>query len=66
MRCSIFSRAPGLVSGRRRRTEKMSREEIVQAFALEKISPKAAVFDEKKLDWMNGKYLAEMKRLKSW
>jgi glutamyl-tRNA synthetase len=39
--------------------EKMSREEIVRAFALEKISPKAAVFDEKKLDWMNGKYLSE-------
>jgi glutamyl-tRNA synthetase len=47
--------APG--SGDER--EKMTREEIIQAFSLEKISPKAAVFDEKKLDWMNGRYLAE-------
>jgi glutamyl-tRNA synthetase len=39
--------------------EKMGREEIVQAFSIEKISPKAAVFDEKKLDWMNGRYLSE-------
>jgi glutamyl-tRNA synthetase len=39
--------------------EKMTHEEIIQAFSLEKISPKAAVFDEKKLDWMNGRYLAE-------
>jgi glutamyl-tRNA synthetase len=39
--------------------EKMEREEIVGAFSIEKISPKAAVFDEKKLDWMNGKYLSE-------
>jgi glutamyl-tRNA synthetase len=39
--------------------EKMSREEIIEAFSLEKISPKAAVFDEKKLDWMNGRYLSE-------
>ncbi|HUI91873.1 MAG TPA: glutamate--tRNA ligase [Chitinivibrionales bacterium] len=39
--------------------EKMTREEIIQAFSLEKISPKGAVLDEKKLDWMNGQYLAE-------
>ncbi len=39
--------------------EKMSREEIIRAFSMEKISPKAAVFDEKKLDWMNGRYMSE-------
>jgi glutamyl-tRNA synthetase len=39
--------------------EKMTRQEIVEAFALDKISPKAAVLDEKKLDWMNGRYMAD-------
>jgi glutamyl-tRNA synthetase len=39
--------------------EKMTREEIVLTFSIDKISPKAAIFDEKKLDWMNGKYLSE-------
>ena len=39
--------------------EKMTRQEIIEAFALDKISPKAAVLDEKKLDWMNGRYMAE-------
>jgi glutamyl-tRNA synthetase len=39
--------------------EKMSRQEIINAFSLEKISPKSAVLDEKKLDWMNGLYMAE-------
>ncbi|HEX7510475.1 MAG TPA: glutamate--tRNA ligase, partial [Chitinivibrionales bacterium] len=39
--------------------EKMTREELCAAFSIEHISPKAAVFDEKKLEWMNGKYLEE-------
>jgi glutamyl-tRNA synthetase len=39
--------------------EKMTRKEIIDAFSLEKISPKGAVLDEKKLDWMNGLYLTE-------
>jgi glutamyl-tRNA synthetase len=39
--------------------EKMTREELIAAFSLDQISPKAAVFDEKKLEWMNGKYLEE-------
>jgi glutamyl-tRNA synthetase len=39
--------------------EKMTRAELIEAFSLKHISPKAAVFDEKKLDWMNGKYLEE-------
>jgi glutamyl-tRNA synthetase len=39
--------------------EKMSRDEMIAAFALERITPKPAVFDEKKLEWMNGLYMAE-------
>ena len=39
--------------------EIMTREELIAAFSLEHISPKAAVFDEKKLEWMNGRYLEQ-------
>jgi len=39
--------------------EKMSVNELIESFALEQVSPKASVFDEKKLEWMNGLYLAE-------
>jgi glutamyl-tRNA synthetase len=39
--------------------EKMSFEELIHLFSLEQVSPKASVFDEKKLEWMNGIYLAE-------
>jgi glutamyl-tRNA synthetase len=39
--------------------EKMTRGELIEAFSLDHISPKAAVLDEKKLEWMNGKYLEE-------
>lgn len=39
--------------------EKMSIDELIESFALEQVSPKASVFDEKKLEWMNGLYLAE-------
>jgi glutamyl-tRNA synthetase len=39
--------------------EIMTRAEMVSMFAVEKVSPKAAVFDEKKLEWMNGQYLQE-------
>jgi glutamyl-tRNA synthetase len=39
--------------------EKMTRKELCEAFSLDHVSPKAAVFDEKKLEWMNGLYLAE-------
>ncbi len=35
-------------------------EEIIGLFSLERISPKAAVFDEKKLEWMNGVYLQQI------
>lgn len=39
--------------------EKMSLNELIGSFSLEQVSPKASVFDEKKLEWMNGLYLAE-------
>ncbi|MFP4163056.1 MAG: glutamate--tRNA ligase [Chitinispirillaceae bacterium] len=39
--------------------EKMSKEELISAFSLEQVSPKASVLDEKKLEWMNGLYMAE-------
>lgn len=39
--------------------EKMSKEDLVKAFSLEQVSPKASVLDEKKLEWMNGLYMAE-------
>ena len=40
--------------------ELMSRQELVDAFALEGISGGNAVFDTAKLDWMNGQYIARM------
>jgi glutamyl-tRNA synthetase len=39
--------------------EKMTKDEIAGAFTLDRISPKSSVFDEKKLDWMNGLYMQE-------
>ncbi len=39
--------------------EKMTLREMIEAFSLEKISPKGSVFDEKKLDWMNGLYMQD-------
>ena len=37
--------------------ELMSREELVAAFSLDRVSNAAAVFDPEKLLWMNGQYL---------
>ncbi|HEX5725106.1 MAG TPA: glutamate--tRNA ligase [Longimicrobiaceae bacterium] len=39
--------------------EVMPVEELVEAFSLERINKKAAVFDLEKLLWMNGQYLAQ-------
>jgi glutamyl-tRNA synthetase len=39
--------------------EVMGKEELVEAFSLERINRKAAVFDTEKLLWMNGQYLAK-------
>ncbi len=38
-------------------TEIVSRDELVRAFTLDKISAGAGVFDHQKLDWMNGVYI---------
>ncbi|HVH13417.1 MAG TPA: glutamate--tRNA ligase, partial [Longimicrobium sp.] len=37
--------------------EVMDRDELVEAFSLERINKKSAVFDTEKLFWMNGRYL---------
>jgi glutamyl-tRNA synthetase len=37
--------------------EVMEKDELVQAFSLERINKKSAVFDTEKLFWMNGRYL---------
>jgi glutamyl-tRNA synthetase len=37
--------------------EIMSLDEMIAAFSLERVQAKAAVFDETKLEWMNGVYL---------
>jgi glutamyl-tRNA synthetase len=39
--------------------EKMTIQELIDAFSLENVSPKSSVFDEQKLEWMNGLYMAE-------
>jgi glutamyl-tRNA synthetase len=40
--------------------EVLTRDEMIQLFALESINKKSAVFDTAKLEWMNGQYLARM------
>ena len=37
--------------------EVMDLKEMVEAFSLERIHPKAVAFDEKKLEWMNGMHI---------
>lgn len=37
--------------------EVMEKDELVQAFSLERINKKGAIFDKEKLFWMNGRYL---------
>jgi glutamyl-tRNA synthetase len=36
--------------------EIMEKDVLIEKFSLERIHPKSAVFDEKKLEWMNGQY----------
>jgi glutamyl-tRNA synthetase len=38
----------------------MSREELIERFSLERVTPSPAQFDYAKLDWMNGVYLRSM------
>ena len=40
--------------------EILSREELEKLFSLERVSPKPAVFDEQKLEWLNSQYIMEM------
>ncbi|HCR03857.1 MAG TPA: glutamate--tRNA ligase, partial [Gemmatimonadetes bacterium] len=40
--------------------EVMSKDEIVAEFSLERVQKKSAVFDNKKLSWMNGQHLARV------
>jgi len=39
--------------------ELMKIDELIGSFSLERITPKASVFDEQKLEWMNGNYMTE-------
>jgi glutamyl-tRNA synthetase len=39
--------------------EMMSKEEMVEAFTLKRVNKSAAQFNIEKLEWLNGKYLAE-------
>jgi len=39
------------------KTELMSRDEIIERFTLEKVTPSPAIFSKDKLDWMNGVYI---------
>jgi glutamyl-tRNA synthetase len=41
-------------------TTLMSTDELVERFALERVSKNPAVFDEQKLRWMNGRYMREL------
>jgi glutamyl-tRNA synthetase len=41
-------------------TTLMSRDELVERFSLDRVSPSPAQFDYAKLDWMNGVYLREL------
>ncbi len=40
--------------------EIFSRDELIEKFSLERVSPSPAIFDYKKLDWLNGVYLRAM------
>jgi glutamyl-tRNA synthetase len=41
-------------------TTVMSRDELVERFSLERVSPSPAQFDYQKLEWLNGVYLREL------
>ena len=44
--------------------EVMSHDEIVKNFSLEKINVSPSIFDEKKLEWMNGEYIRKSQNSK--
>lgn len=39
--------------------ERFTREEMIRAFSLQRCGKRSAVFDEEKLIWLNGRYLAD-------
>ncbi len=41
-------------------TELISKEDLIKSFSIERISKTAAIFDIKKLDWMNGVYIRKL------
>ena len=41
-------------------TTVMSRDELVERFSLERVSPSPSQFDYQKLDWLNGVYIREL------
>lgn len=42
------------------KTELLSREELIKHFSLGRVSKTAAIFDKRKLEWMNGVYLRQL------
>ena len=46
--------------------EIMTREELTQAFSLEGVGNRGAVFDHQKLEWMNGQYLSRLGADELW
>jgi glutamyl-tRNA synthetase len=40
--------------------EVMSRDELVEAFSIDRVQKKSAVFNTSKLEWLNGQYLASL------
>lgn len=40
--------------------EKMALDEMIEAFTLDRVNPKGAIFDESKLEWLNGEYMKDM------
>ena len=38
----------------------LSTDELVEQFALERVGRSAAIFDERKLRWLNGRYMREL------
>lgn len=47
--------------------EVLTREQIAESFSLEKLNSSPAIFDQKKLEWMNGEYIriSEKSKVKS-
>ena len=39
---------------------KMTLEEMIAAFTLDRVNPKGAIFDEPKLEWLNSEYMKDM------